>query len=357
MGRSDIMKANDKIKVFKQELEYIKDKTCRTVVCKALSKVDDKFFTAPASSTGKYHPQFAATDKGLVKHTKVAVLYGVLISGLEYYKLPDEVKDWTISALILHDTCKSGVKWTDKYTKHTHPILVEGLLNPEELTENEKLVWKEICDLIKTHMGQWNTNKHDSAVLPKPQTTLQMIVHMADYLASRKELGNVEDWLISQSVSEVKELEKPKFFWEGSYSMNWERNPISEGQIHAINKFLRNKTAKNSLKIKELAEIRRLLENNSLTSGQANKIIGHLKIAIEGKMTEEQLKLLKKFVESPVEIGSKLESLQEEVENCLKVSAGMTKERAEKLLYKIRMVELTTKSEESEHNEELKRRM
>ena len=31
------------------------------------------FFEVPASSTGKYHPEFALGDGGLIRHTKVAV--------------------------------------------------------------------------------------------------------------------------------------------------------------------------------------------------------------------------------------------------------------------------------------------
>ena len=42
---------------------------------------------------------------------------------------------------------------------------------------------------IGSHMGQWNSNKHEpDIILPKPKTEMQKIVHLADYLASRKDI-------------------------------------------------------------------------------------------------------------------------------------------------------------------------
>jgi uncharacterized protein (DUF3820 family) len=37
-------------------------------------------------------------------------------------------------------------------------------------------------------MGQWATDKKSSVVLPKPMDEYQHFVHLADYLASRKDL-------------------------------------------------------------------------------------------------------------------------------------------------------------------------
>ena len=39
---------------------------------------------------------------------------------------------------------------------------------------------------IETHMGKWNTSKHSEVVLPRPKTAIQYMVHLADYIASRK---------------------------------------------------------------------------------------------------------------------------------------------------------------------------
>ena len=39
---------------------------------------------------------------------------------------------------------------------------------------------------VEAHMGQWNTDKNSKTVLPKPSNKYQRMLHVADYLASRK---------------------------------------------------------------------------------------------------------------------------------------------------------------------------
>ena len=63
----------NKVKYFLKEISYIKDEKNREDIRKLIDLIPDYFFTIPASSTGKYHPKFAGTKNGLVKHTKVAV--------------------------------------------------------------------------------------------------------------------------------------------------------------------------------------------------------------------------------------------------------------------------------------------
>ena len=43
-----------------------------------------------------------------------------------------------------------------------------------------------MAETVSSHMGQWNTNKRNSIVLPKPTTEAQQLVHLFDYFASRK---------------------------------------------------------------------------------------------------------------------------------------------------------------------------
>ena len=37
-------------------------------------------------------------------------------------------------------------------------------------------------------MGQWSISKYSDAVLPKPITKMEIMVHQMDYLASRKDI-------------------------------------------------------------------------------------------------------------------------------------------------------------------------
>jgi hypothetical protein len=53
-------------------------------------------------------------------------------------------------------------------------------LNHEEL--------EFVAHCIESHMGQWNIDRKTGEVLEKPTSDYQHFVHLADYLASRKDL-------------------------------------------------------------------------------------------------------------------------------------------------------------------------
>lgn len=67
------MDAKTKTNAFEKELLLIEDLTIRKLAREALSNADDWFFIEPASSSGKYHPDFARGASGLVLHTKAVV--------------------------------------------------------------------------------------------------------------------------------------------------------------------------------------------------------------------------------------------------------------------------------------------
>ena len=62
--------------VFEQELKYLKTDKVRKACEVMIEKLPDYFFEIPASSTGKYHPEYATGKGGLLRHTKAAVRIG-----------------------------------------------------------------------------------------------------------------------------------------------------------------------------------------------------------------------------------------------------------------------------------------
>lgn len=180
---------------FEEELQMIKNEEVRNCVIEVLKRVNDQFYHAAASSTGKYHPEYALGDGGLYRHTRAAVKIANDILNLEWFnkEFTNDDKDVMIAAIILHDTCKSGKDWDSQYTMHTHPIQA-GELVEDTLRDTEyRGIGEEIARLIRSHMGQWNEpgrwNKYnDRTVLPKPEELDEFIVHLCDYLASRKYL-------------------------------------------------------------------------------------------------------------------------------------------------------------------------
>lgn len=173
---------------FSKELEYIKSEKIKNACQKMIELLPDYFFEVPASSTGKYHPEYALGEGGLLRHTKAAVriAYELLNDPCIGDKYTQDEKDLMIMALILHDGLKSGLNH-EKYTRFDHPILISDYImdNEEELgLEVEEIEF--LCDAVKTHMGSWTTDYNGVEVLEKPKTKYQNFVHMCDYLASRK---------------------------------------------------------------------------------------------------------------------------------------------------------------------------
>ena len=178
----------DKLKLLEKEINYINNPRYKKSAEVLVSLLPDYFFSVPASSTGKYHPSFAAGDKGLLKHTKVAVRIAKEFFTDESITgaYSNNEKDLMILALIMHDGLKSGFEKSE-YTKFEHPLLVCDFIkeNKEKLELNEKEI-EFLCHVISSHMGPWNTNNYSSMVLPKPSSTHQRFVHMCDFLASKK---------------------------------------------------------------------------------------------------------------------------------------------------------------------------
>lgn len=177
----------EKIDYFNKEYEYIKNDKKKNDIKYLVSKLPDYFFEIPASSTGKYHPDFASTSHGLVKHTKVAVrIAKELLDNPGLNNFTDDEKDIIIMALILHDGCKSGMV-KEKYTRFDHPLIICDLINENrsKLSLNDDEV-NLLTKIISSHMGIWNKDYNGNEVLPIPKDKYQRFVHLCDYLSSKK---------------------------------------------------------------------------------------------------------------------------------------------------------------------------
>lgn len=173
--------------VFKTEINYMKNEKYRKNAETLLELLPDYFFEVPASSTGKYHPSFAAGEGGLVRHTKAAVRIAYeLLNSMIGDPFKDEEKDLMIFALIFHDSLKHGNP-KEQYVKFEHPLLAANFIRENQdktsFTNNEI---EFITNVIQSHMGPFTTNKYSNITLPKPQNKYQKFVHMCDLLASKK---------------------------------------------------------------------------------------------------------------------------------------------------------------------------
>lgn len=172
---------------FKTQLNLIKDDKLKSLLEVCLLAVPSYFYEMPASTTGKYHPAYALGEGGLVRHTKAAVKIADCLLSLEMYASLAQSKDEIIAAIILHDTVKKG-KDGNNYTTTEHPLDAANLFIETAKSckyENMEQV-ERIAGMIRSHMGQWNTDRDGFEVLPKPFTKEQKFVHQCDYLASKK---------------------------------------------------------------------------------------------------------------------------------------------------------------------------
>lgn len=179
--------------MFDRELDLIEDIDLRNDISLILSKLPEYFWKIPASSTGKYHPKYTLSEGGLIKHTKVAIKIANDLLNLKMFSFSENEKDLIYASLIIHDGLKYGYDY-DINSYFKHPLYISEFIM-EMLKDNEFQSKREIiirlAHIVSTHMGQWNTSKYESTILPLPQDEIDNFVHMCDYLSSRRYL-NVE---------------------------------------------------------------------------------------------------------------------------------------------------------------------
>ena len=173
---------------FLDELDLIRDKKLQESLLKIIESLPDYWLTEPASSTGKYHPEYALGEGGLIRHSKAAMRIGyeLLINPSIGDKYTEREKDLLLMSLLVHDGLKLGMP-QEKYTRFDHPILMANYMKENYKDFNlSKEDADFMADAIKTHMGPWIEDYNGNVILEKPKTKYQNFVHMCDYLASRK---------------------------------------------------------------------------------------------------------------------------------------------------------------------------
>lgn len=176
-----------------------------------LNDLPDYIWQVGASSTGKYHPAYSLGDLGLMRHQIAVVRFLNFFFELEQYnsKLTSRERDLMRLAGLVHDGRKSGSQEDyekSKYTKFDHPLIMANVIRSFDgkyLTHDEIEL---VADTISRHMGQWSTDKKSSVELPKPHNKFARMVHVADYLASRKCITlNFDEYSMESAKTEFDE--------------------------------------------------------------------------------------------------------------------------------------------------------
>jgi putative nucleotidyltransferase with HDIG domain len=152
-----------------KELDLIKNKTKKEKLMSILRTSAYKNISGATSSTGKYHPKFANTSFGLSKHTKAVVKFMLTIC--DAFEELD--RDTMIIAAIAHDAFKYLNDDSDYTSKH-HAKEAADKLRSVGLNDEARLV--------ASHMGRWSASKDE----PPPQKFDEKMLHLADFIASKK---------------------------------------------------------------------------------------------------------------------------------------------------------------------------
>ena len=158
-----------------------------------VENLPDYIWHVGASSTGKYHPAYSLGEGGLMRHQIAVVRFLNFFFELEQYNTQFTSREMDLMRVagLVHDGRKSGEQSDyerSKFTKFDHPIQMANVVRSFDgkYLNHDELGFIAHC--IESHMGQWNTDRKSSVVLEKPKDGYQFFVHLADYLASRKDL-------------------------------------------------------------------------------------------------------------------------------------------------------------------------
>ena len=212
--------------IFQKELSLIRDPEIKQFVITCFDKLcPDYFWTCPCSTTGKYHPQVSLGEGGLVRHTKLAVWWGIellraLGTSSDFRNVPyDKLFDETVATLLLHDMIKNGKGLNaqgyplDRGVTGTHGMTLASKINthPDCDISDSKSYWR-IIEGIRSHMGIWTTdsNYRPNTILNPIDRAFANLIHLADYCASRKVdeiysiLGDEKNDITQETTSETK---------------------------------------------------------------------------------------------------------------------------------------------------------
>ncbi|EKD52697.1 MAG: hypothetical protein ACD_61C00271G0004 [uncultured bacterium] len=190
----------ESLRLIQKEVEKIVSKDIKDFTYQAFGEVDENFWIAPASSSGKYHPPEDNGEGGLVRH----VIKGMAV--IEQYarraRFSQRELDEATSAFLLHDTCKNGIVWTTPKTDYTHGLIASEWLEKFDLEPAAKVA---IQNAVRFHMAPWcyavspyedrpytkeEMNKNlDELTRAMYPTRVEKAVQEADYWSSRQSMS------------------------------------------------------------------------------------------------------------------------------------------------------------------------
>ncbi len=168
---------NKCVDFFATELSYIYNPDIRETATEILRAAPDYFLVIPSSTTGKYHPEDEITVGGKALHTKRVVFLVRELGKMD--NLQPKPHDLLVAAALVHDLFFKDVP----ERKHSTSIHPELLRKYTEKDLGHLPYYTEILDIAEKHSGRWGTT---AAQRPKQKLKADKMLHVADYIASRR---------------------------------------------------------------------------------------------------------------------------------------------------------------------------
>lgn len=171
-------------RILNATLELVVNKDIKKFYAKALKYAPKEFWTAPSSSSGKYHPSEDNGVGGLVRHTLKTILIAHTLAYTEYYLSHEKkfYKDICVVAAGCHDIKKNGEPW-GKHTVPEHGILAANYLDNFELKGPAK---RMIQDAVRYHMNNWHPEEERNIAMDPTRPSHVRIIQYADMVAVRE---------------------------------------------------------------------------------------------------------------------------------------------------------------------------
>ena len=165
------------VKYFANELQLINDKQVREPAEALLGLAPEYFLKIPSSTTGKYHPIDENCEGGKAIHVKRVVWLVHELCAMDASSSLEH--DLAIAAALVHDLFFKDIP-EQKHSVDYHP----GLIRKYTAEASSALPhYADIVAIAERHSGRWEKNPE---LRPQQKLMLDKMLHIADYVASRR---------------------------------------------------------------------------------------------------------------------------------------------------------------------------
>ena len=154
--------------------------------------IPEGFWTAPASTSGKYHPAFSLGEGGLVRHSAAVLFVAMDLAQLWRIRSGPALEAVVLSAAV-HDTYKGGIGPDWEYAHDHAELAAHRLFQMLDASRNivEQKALATAVHAVADHMSLWGPKPTDM----RSTDNVGSVIIAADYTTSLKYFTPAADLL------------------------------------------------------------------------------------------------------------------------------------------------------------------